>query len=225
MARTTLGTNTQLAIYNSEDVSSFANTKGAYDMEYIDVLKLAGRLFDCMEYEDMRGRYVENKRIINYEGCDLSGCVFYRCYPSEFSNALEIEPCENEFTLEEDANLWGAKLQGAKLQGANLKGAELQWAELEGANLQDANLEGANLRYVKLEGVNLQDANLHGANLSFADLRGANFEDANLHGATLYNANLQGANLQGAKYNQHTTFKDSDITQEQLDSMVNVELI
>ena len=93
-------------------------------MEYLDVLKLVGRAFDCNDYEDMRGRYVENKRIINYEGCDLSGCVFYRCYPSGFRNALEIEPCGNEngITLE-DVNLEFAKLQGANLQDANLTNA------------------------------------------------------------------------------------------------------
>jgi uncharacterized protein YjbI with pentapeptide repeats len=121
---------------------------------------------DCSEIRDLRGEHFHNRLILNCEDTDFSGCVLYHCFPSVFTNALEINSAQSE----EDVTLRGANLQGANLKGAYLKGADLEGANLEGA-----------------------------------DLLGAIFEEANLEGAT---------------YNSETDFEGSNITQEQLDSMI-----
>ena len=73
------------------------------------------------------------------------------------------------------------------------------------------------------EDVTLKEADLRGADLRRANLQGANLQGAHLQGADLRGANLGGADLKGAKYNSETKLDDSNITQEQLDSMTFVE--
>ena len=151
-------------------------------MEYLDVLKLAGRLFDCADYKDLRGVYVSNLLIVNYEGRDFTGAMLYKCYPSSFSGALEIEPC----TDEKQISLTGADLSGADLSGARLKGANLEYASLEGADLSNAFLQGADL-----EGADLVAANLQGTDLQGANLQGAKYNElTDFEGSSITKAQL-----------------------------------
>ena len=154
---------------------------------------------DCSQISDLRGQYFHNRLIINYEDIDFSGCVLYHCYPSGLANAIEVNPAQSE----EDVTLKGANLGYANLSEANLQGAYLKEARLYGAELIGADLRGTNL----------ERANLKGADLYRADLGGANLQGADLEDATLYEA----------KYNSKTNFEDSNITDEQFDSMVFVE--
>ena len=179
---------------------------------------------DCSEIEELRGEHFHNRLILNYEDTDFSGCVLLHCYPSGIPNAIEVNSAQSEkdVTLKganlKGANLEGANLSGADLQWVNLRGAYLQWVTLRGANLSGANLQGANLRWADLKGARLQGANLQRAYLQRANLQGADLNDADLAGA-----DLAGADLEGAKYNSETNFEDSNITQDQLDSMTFVE--
>ena len=172
---------------------------------YDDIKHKAQPPLDCSEIKDLHGQYFHNRIITNYEGADFTGCVLYHCFPSGMHNAIELKPAQSEddLTLKEGADLRYAYLLGADLRYANLKGAYLPEAALEDANLSGVNLQGANL-----PGANLQGANLSGANLSEANL-----EDAY----------LSGADLTEAEYNSETNFNDSDITQEQLNTMRFVE--
>ena len=95
---------------------------------------------DCSELKDLRGEYVHNRLIINYENTDFSGCVLFRCFPNEIPNAIEVNPAQSE----SDLTLKGANLFDADLTDADLIGAILEGANLKGAYLYDlyeANLE------------------------------------------------------------------------------------
>ena len=144
---------------------------------------------DCSELKDLRGEYVHNRLIINYENTDFTGCVLFHCFPNGIPNALEINPALSEEYV---------TLKGVDLRGANLKGAALTEANLKGTNLEGADLEGANLIEAYLIGADLEDADLTEADLTEAD-------------------------LSDAKYDEETGFEDSNITKEQLGSMVFVE--
>ena len=178
-------------------------------LTYADIAHKLQPPLDCAKEGDLRGRAFYNRLIVNYENTDFTGCVLYHCFPRGFAGAIEIYPAQSE----DDVTLKGADLQGAELQGADLQGAELRGADLQGAELQEADLQGADL----------QEADLRWAYLDDANLQGAHLQGAHLQGADLRGANLGGADLKGAKYNSETKLDDSNITQEQLDSMTFVE--
>ena len=216
---------------------------------YKDIAHRLQPPLDCAKEGDLRGREFHNRLIVKYEGVDVSGCVFYHCFPSGLEGATDVDPAKSEkdVTLE-GADLRGAdfeysRLVGANLQGADLRGANFQNADLQYASFKEADLQYANLKYVALDSANLQrtklqDVDLADASLEYANLQGANLQDAyleavNLYGTNLKDANLQDANLRdanlgladldGAKYNERTDFEGSNITREQLDTMVYVE--
>jgi len=200
-------------------------------MDYLDVLKIAGRVFDCADYVDMRGVHVGGKRILNYEGRDCSGCVLYRCYPDRVPGAMSIDPryAENDISLVR-AHLMGAEIPYADLKGrdmrfADLRGAKLNYSNLAGSNLQSAELAWATLNHADLQNANLQEAvgpilasqaNLTGANLqrffgADSDFRDACLQNACMDRAILYNTNLSGVDVTGASF-RHADIRGVEIS-------------
>lgn len=216
---------------------------------YEDIKK--SKHLDCSKLKDLRGRYIHNRVLINYNNIDFKGCVLYRCFPSGIPNALEVDPLGSE----DDAplQLQGADLRGAKLVAANLKGgnfsgaimgntaddfdedyivllneADLRKANLSSANLNQASFEHADLRFANLSSAklmmaNFNNANLEGANLRYANLYVGELDNANLKGADLRFSTLLNASMDGAVYDSTTKFEGSGINKDQLSTMIFIE--
>ncbi len=93
----------------------------------------------------------------------------------------------------EFSNLNSTILNGAILYRANLRHTDLDYAWLENAILKMTDLTNASLSDAHLKGANLIGANLEGADLTSADLREANLTHAILIGADLQEADFRGA--------------------------------
>ena len=87
-----------------------------------------------------------------------------------------------DYTIQAEANLWGADLSDADLSGADLSNLEA-----EDSNFTRVDLTGANLRGANLEEVNFTGANLSNADLTDADLEGAIYTDVIFSNVTTNN--------------------------------------
>jgi len=199
-------------------------------LTYNDIKNKLESPLDCSQIKDLRGQYFRNRLLTNYENTDFSGCVLFHCYPSGISNALEINPAQRR----EDLTLEFKDLSRANLKRADLRGANLKNVNLQGANLIGADLRGADLSFSNLQGANLKNADLIGATLYSTNLQGADLRSVALFNAIIMHTNFQGADFFGTnfgkirylstnKIDSETNFKNTNITQEQLDSMTFVE--
>lgn len=91
------------------------------------ILKLqiqASTPLDLSTIQDVRGRFIMWRQILNYESRDLSGCVFLHCYPT-IPNALNINPCATKAALsplDVGEDLKGVDLTNFNFNNLDLKG-------------------------------------------------------------------------------------------------------
>ena len=150
----------------------------------------------------------------NLRDAKIEGAIFARVnFYSAIVTQKELQTKEGVYYIGA-----GANLQGADLVGADLKGVNLEGADLKGVNLEGANLEGANLKSASMVGSYIGDCILTNTNFEDADMRRVNFAQVHF----LEGANFQGADLRNARYEEIATdFRGSNITQEQLASMID----
>lgn len=116
-------------------------------------------------------------------------------------------------------DLSGLDLRNAGLWNARMEGANLFKARMEGANLVAARMEGVILLAARMEGADLTQARMEGADLSGAHMEGANLSGAQMEGANLLAAHMEGANLWGARFDETTSFENSDLSKAALNEV------
>ena len=138
---------------------------------------------------DLERASLEGAIIIN---SDLTGARLVSLNPELVSDGDDCDYTKNIGTNFEKSTLNGANLNFARLRNARFIDAKLK---------KNAKLVKANLRCTNFENADLEDANLTEANL----------RKANLSGTDLTGAILSRANLTGAKFNEKTTWSNTDV--------------
>lgn len=114
---------------------------------------------DLRTIEDVRGQFIMWRQIHNYEGRDLSGCVFWHCYPT-IPNALNINACTTKADLsplDVGEDLKGIDLTNFNFDNLDLRGFDFYKSDLSRSSFKGAKLEGASFDGALIDGLNIYE--------------------------------------------------------------------
>lgn len=177
--------------------------------------------FDFNEIEDPRGLYLDNRLLLNFKDKDLSGCVFYRCYP--YISKLGQDIVNLNVASRKDVTYEGASIThkywsnedmyGQLFTKAKIKNADFRKCDLDEANFDHTDIEsmrmvevsamGSSFKHTYMQNVFMDECEFVGSDFQHAkcmlDARQVDFSYSTFDSASLMNSKLSNCSFENAK--------------------------